>query len=188
MKGLLVFDILNYLYENDVINETQVDITDFINGIKKNSGDKIEQHNINRINKAVLIIRERDYGNLFSFKNGEATHLLTIDTDRVQAVLNLRGYDYVVEERRKRDTDKLNTTIKENTVVQKKSAIIMAWFTGAIVLLGLVNTALLLAKPQQNSFQLSPRTEQLLDSILKSQIRTDSILLLKESAPQAKKK
>ena len=180
MKGLLVFDILNYLYERDVVNETQIDITDFINEIKKNSGDRIEQHNVNRINKAVGLIHNRNYAFVNFAKNDVLTPSMEIDTDRVQSSLSLAGYDYVVEERRKKESDELNKTIKSNTLVQKISAIIMLVFTAALVATAIINADVLLTKPQQNSIQLSPQTEQLLDNMLKSQIRIDSLLRSKE--------
>lgn len=176
MKGLLIFDILNYLYEMDVVNETQADITDFINQIKKNRGDRIEQHNVNRINKAIGLIRARNYANIFFAKDNVFTPALEIDTDRVQASLLLAGYDYVVDERRKKESDELNKNIKDNTTVQKISAIIMLVFTAALVATAIINVDVLVTKPPPSPLQLSPQTEQLLDNMLKSQMKIDSFL------------
>jgi len=188
MRGLLVFDILNHLYERDAVNEDQIDITDFINEIKKNSGDRIELHNVNRLNKAISLIHDRQYAYINFAKNGEPAPILAADTDRVQASLSLWGYDYVVDERRKKDSDELNKAIKENTFFQKISGIITLLFTGALVAIGVISVVVLLTRPQQNSLQLSPRTEQLLDRTLKLQIEIDSLLLLKEAESPSKRK
>ncbi len=137
MRDTFQIKILKHLLEVDAINDTQIDITDFLKTLWRKDIPAENINDLNRIKTALDRLQKYDlifysYSpkdlNINEYKNRPGTneqYKTSLGSDpskdevSVKANITWKGYEYIVQEIRNRQQDELNkNTIATNTSLQ----------------------------------------------------------------------
>lgn len=113
---------MKHLYDEDAINNDQIDITGFLKGLwQENSAEAF--NNLNRIRTALWRMDLEGFATYVYFPNfhtlnsehdlanGKGKYRADLNNTEVKIKITVKGYDYIVEELRKRQQDDLNSNI-----------------------------------------------------------------------------
>jgi hypothetical protein len=195
MKRSLIHRILIYLYEEDVINQNQINVTAFLLKIQNEDNDR--ENNFNRIVMALGRIKVAGYA---EFNCSPETHTLNqvvngitynLENTQVNMSFNINGYDYIRNFLRENEQQKsileTNTSVKTlNEQVPKFNTIQirLTIITSIIAVLSLVaigvsayySSKSITGSQFDSTNKILERNTMILDSIRNYQKEIDSSL------------